>query len=254
MMKRIVRYVRLLMDLNILNTIYINFKILPFRTACKLPIYIFGKVVFANLTGNVRLPSNSIRRGMIQFGCHQENILATNDPTRIYLAGNIYFNGEVKFGYATQTLVLANGVLEIGNNSWFGSFTKLIVFRSVKIGQNLLSSWECQIFDTDFHLIENVIDKTYSDPNGEVVIGENVWLSSRVNILKNTKIPDDCIIALGSICNRDYSKVCEKGYLIGGIPAKPIKKGIRYLNNKNLERKLLKHFENPQNYNQKISV
>lgn len=251
--RRILNYCCLLLELNILKTIFFNFKVFPLRTAIKLPVYFFGPVRFASLKGDVILEASNVSRGMVQFGCKSENIIATHEPTRISIDGRLIFKGKSKFAHAIQLLVWNNGTLSFGDDTWVGSFSKVIAFRSVQLGNKLLCSWECQIFDTDFHFIENTDDGTISDTNGSILIGDKVWLGSRVSILKNTHIPNDCIIALGSICNQDYSLTCPAGSVIGGIPAKFIKKGVCYINDKQEEQKLIKYFQQPANFKKVIN-
>lgn len=250
---RIKGYLFFLNELNIYKTIYFNFKVFPWHTAKKLPIYFFGPVIFTSLKGKVILNVDVVSRGMVQFGCKSENIIASKEPTRISLDGDLIFNGKSKFALAIQLFVWNNGRLSFGDNSWVGSFTKIVSFRSIEIGNNFLCSWECQLFDTDFHFIENNINNTIEDTNGTVVIGNQVWLGSRVTILKNTVIPNTCIIALGSICNKNYTASCPSGSVIGGMPAKFIKDGLSYVNDKQLEKKLFTYFKVPQNFGSQVN-
>lgn len=250
---RIAGYTKLLIEINIIKTLYFNFKVFPLKVALKLPVYFFGAVRFASLKGQIVLDAGEVTRGMIQFGSKEENTIATKEPTLISLEGKLVFKGKSEFGHAVQLFVWNNGLLIFGNKSWVGSFSKIVAFRSIEIGENFLASWECQVFDTDFHFIENTEDGTIADTNGTILIGDNVWLGSRVTVLKNTVIPTNCIIALGSICNKDYSGSCPSGSVIGGIPAKFIKKGVKYIDDKQLEKKLFKHFQQAQYFGNKIN-
>ena len=251
-LNKLIGYLKLLCKLNILKTVYFNLKFFPWHTAIKLPVFFFGPVKFASLRGTVFLDFEDMKTGMIQFGCKQENIISSFEPTRLSIDGELTFKGESKFALATQLLFWKNGQLTFGSNSWVGSFTKIVAFRSIEFGNNFLASWECQIFDTDFHFIENTITGKIQDPNGKVIIGNNVWLGSRVTILKNTFIPDYCIVATGCICNEDYTATCSLGVVLGGIPAKFIKKGVCYVNDKQLEQNLFKYYQQSENYNKVV--
>lgn len=55
---------------------------------------------------------------------------------------------------------------------------------------------------------------------GSVVIGENVWIGNNVTILKNSVIGENSIIAAGAV----VSGVFAENVIIGGVPAKIIKK------------------------------
>lgn len=54
-----------------------------------------------------------------------------------------------------------------------------------------------------------------------MTIGKNVWICDNVCILPGVKIGDNCIIAAGSVVTKSFE---EEGLLIGGVPAKVIKK------------------------------
>ena len=248
MLKRLAGYCKLLWKLNITKTIYFNLKVFPFHIARKIPVYFFGAVQFPKLSGKVTIDGTVIKSGMVQFGSKEENIIASNEPTRILVEGELVLKGENVFAMATQLLVWVNGKLTIGRHSSIGSFSKIVAFRSILLGNNFLASWECQIFDTDFHFIEHIETGVIADANGSIIVGDNVWLGSRVTVLKNTQLPDNCIVALGSLCNKDYATNSPAGSLIGGVPAKLIKHGIRYINNKKLELKLFHHFQQPDQF------
>jgi acetyltransferase-like isoleucine patch superfamily enzyme len=59
-----------------------------------------------------------------------------------------------------------------------------------------------------------------------VSIGNHVWVAAHVVILKGVEIPDDSIIATGSIVTKSFF---ENSILIGGNPAKNIKSGVSWL-------------------------
>jgi len=54
----------------------------------------------------------------------------------------------------------------------------------------------------------------------EVIIGNNVWIGSKVIILKGAKIGDNSIIAAGSVV---LGKEYPSNVIIGGNPARIIK-------------------------------
>lgn len=56
--------------------------------------------------------------------------------------------------------------------------------------------------------------------NGPIRIGNNVWIGARATILPNVKIGDNCIIAAGAVVTKDV----EPNTIVGGVPAKLIKK------------------------------
>lgn len=55
---------------------------------------------------------------------------------------------------------------------------------------------------------------------GSIMIGNDVWIGANVVILDNIRIGDGAIIAAGAVVTKDV----EPYTIVGGIPAKPIKK------------------------------
>ena len=53
--------------LSLSKTIYFNFKCLPFRQACKLPIFIYHNTSIYRI-GKIEIKSKEIFQGMIQWG------------------------------------------------------------------------------------------------------------------------------------------------------------------------------------------
>ena len=73
------------------------------------------------------------------------------------------------------------------------------------------------IFDLKTNNIINKV-KTMS-------IGNHVWIGAHVSILKNTIIPNDCIIGWGSVVS---GKFIQTNCIIAGNPAKIVKTGITW--------------------------
>lgn len=58
----------------------------------------------------------------------------------------------------------------------------------------------------------------------EVIIGSNVWIGANVTILPGVKIPGNTIIAAGSIVTRSINSSISEWSIVGGCPARTIKK------------------------------
>lgn len=231
--------------LNLIKTLYFNFKVLPLRQAVKLPVHFYGKVDFANLSGRFTIDS-SIHFGMVVFGGQHEVVITSNLPTRIYNSGTITFENRAVFARGINIMVWDNGNLHFGNNLQMGSLCRIIVFKNMRFKPDVLVSWECQFFDTDFHFIETA-DKQIEDNCAAVLIGESTWIGARATILKGTTIVKDSIIAANALCSGNYEKKYNGSVLLAGVPAKAIKHDVRYVKDKNREIELFKHFANDQN-------
>ena len=234
------------LKLNLFKTIYFNFKVLPFGQAIKLPFHFYGKTDFAELSGQFKLSAAEIHFGMIVFGGKHEVVITSNVPTRIYNSGTIEFSGHALFARGINIMVWDNAKLAIGGNFSIGSLCRIIIFRNMEFGNNVLISWECQFFDTDFHFIKTD-DGEIRDNCAAVSIGNNVWFGARATLLKGTVISENSIIAANSVCSGNYGQKYESGVLLGGIPAKPIKNNVSYLRDKKHEMELYQYFSNHQN-------
>ncbi len=121
-------------------------------------------------------------------------------------------------------IVEPNGVLELGRGFNMTACSTITCWNSISIGDNCLISWGVHITDTDFHYTMNPLSRECNPPCGRVSIGNGVWIAMRSIILKNTIVPDGCIIGATLLINKRY---CEKNTLIAGNPAIVKKINIR---------------------------
>lgn len=112
------------------------------------------------------------------------------------------------------------GHAEIGEGTYFGPFTKVIVMTRLRIGAGCAVAWDCQFLDNDFHAL---VPRRAGSP--AIQLGDRVWLGSGVSILRGTTIGDGCVVAAGSVVRGDFS---EPNCLIGGVPARVLRRGIAW--------------------------
>jgi acetyltransferase-like isoleucine patch superfamily enzyme len=123
----------------------------------------------------------------------------------------------------------------IGDRTYIGPETKISVTNEVKIGNDVMISWECLIMDTDMHSLNweeraNDVMLTVSNRTEEkdwsvvscnpVVIKDKVWVGARCIICAGTMIEEGAVIAAGSVV-RGYVAPWS---LYGGNPAKLIRR------------------------------
>lgn len=112
-----------------------------------------------------------------------------------------------------------NAVIRLGNNVMTNNNIFICSANSIEIGDDTLIGQYVTIFDFEAHGIKPSERRNIGEI-GSVRIGRNVWIGNNVLILKNTTIGDDSIIAAGAVVSGDF----PSGMIIGGIPAKAIKK------------------------------
>ena len=94
---------------------------------------------------------------------------------------------------------------------------KVLMEKGTKctIGKDSYIGWGTCIRTGDAHKIYDSNGKRLNDP-ADVKIGNNVWIGQECLILKNTNIPNHCVVAARSITNKEY---CTENVLIAGAPA-----------------------------------
>ena len=95
---------------------------------------------------------------------------------------------------------------------------------SVQIGDNCLFSDQINIWASDTHTLLDAKGNILNWGH-KVVIGNHVWLGCQVTVLKDTVIPDDCVVGWGSIVTKKFDEV---GCVLAGNPARVVKKGISW--------------------------
>ena len=243
--KTLFNVITILLKINLLKTVYFNFKVLPVRQALKLPIHFYGRVELVNLKGEFTINREKVNFGMIVFGGKHEIVISSNVATRIYNTGKINFDGEALFARGINIMVWHYGKLTFGSNYSIGSLSRIICFRNISFGNDVLISWETQIVDSDFHFIVST-ENQVSDNSGDVIVNDGVWIGSRATILKTTVLPKNAIVAAQSICSGNYQDKYGDGILVAGIPAKMIKNEVHYLKNKRKETELFHYFSTNQ--------
>jgi acetyltransferase-like isoleucine patch superfamily enzyme len=207
---------------NIIKTIYFNFKFFEWKTAIKLPIILVGKVDLKKCGGNIVL-TETPHFGMIVIG--MPNPPQPNSYNTVFwIDGTLEIGDYVRICKGSSIHVNKGGVLTIGNQVRINVNCRLWCIQRINIGDYCGFSWDCQIFDSNFHYMVNS-DGFTKKHSSSVIIGKSCWFGNRVTINKGTYLPNYTIIAAGAFVNKDFSKY-DKGLMIGGIPAKIISQGV----------------------------
>lgn len=112
---------------------------------------------------------------------------------------------------------LTNRGLHVVVNNGYKTKPKLI------IGDNVCIAKDAIIRTSDGHSLLDPISKKAINEPADVIIGNNVWITSRCTILKGAQIPDNSVVAACSMVNKKFT---EPNIIIAGIPAKIIKRNI----------------------------
>lgn len=187
------------LNIDIVKTLYFNLKYLPLNQALKFPIFIYRKVKFNKLKGEINFNTPNIKYGMVKIG---KQILGNTDcrytRTILEIDGSITLRGNVVIGQGTKLTVGKNAMLNIGENFCVtGGNTTIICNKNITFGNDCLLSWDILLMDTDFH---KILDKDGMRLNDDmpIHIGNHVWIGRRNTILKGVNIDDNNVIAANS--------------------------------------------------------
>jgi len=143
--------------------------------------------------------------------------------------GSLRIGSDVWFGWAVAPKLGRGTILlqprSIDAKISVGAFTQLsnnvsiVAMQSVDIGEHCLIGDMTQIFDCDFHEIDPARRGAGVGPVEPVSIGKNVWIGSRVQILRGVQVGDNSVIGAGSVVTRSI----PKNSVAAGVPAKVIR-------------------------------
>ena len=108
----------------------------------------------------------------------------------------------------------------IGRNNWLNNNTSLCAVQSIRIGNQCRIGDFVAIMDTDFHEINPATRDRSVGTIKPVNIGSNVWIGSRVMVLKGASIGDNSVIAAMSVVTSPIPANC----VAAGVPARVIRK------------------------------
>jgi acetyltransferase-like isoleucine patch superfamily enzyme len=186
--------------------------LVPFKIYCNAKIRI-RNTAKVKLGGRVTIGESSAKSAIVSV-----------------LPANIYFGYEskiniahsVSIGPGVNIIVKDNGILTIGENTYFTSDQHIEIMNALEIGSNCAISWGVTIIDDDHH--ELLSDQSKDKTSTAVTIKNHVWIGCNVTILKGTQIGSHCVVAAGSI----VKGVFPDNVLLAGNPAKIIRKNINW--------------------------
>lgn len=213
--------------LNIIYTLYVNFRLLKFEQAIKFPIFVYGWPKIYCTSGHVTCEGN-IKRGMIKINPLVFRRMAPqSQPVELYIAGNIVFKGKCVIRAGAVITLRPKAKLIIGNDTRICEHCRICCSdTSIEIGDYASISHYVQILDSSFHYIADFNTNRIKNKSKSVKIGNYCWICNSSSISPGAVIPDYTIVASNSIVNKDYSSIPSMS-IIGGMPAKVLKSNIK---------------------------
>lgn len=118
-----------------------------------------------------------------------------------------------------------NGIIEIGENTTCGT-TQIVSLEpyDIKIGKDCMISYGVEIRNTDSHKMIDLKTKDWINKGDKVIIGNHVWIGTRVIALKGTVLKGGNVVGANTILKGEY----KENTLIVGNPGKEIKENISW--------------------------
>jgi carbonic anhydrase/acetyltransferase-like protein (isoleucine patch superfamily) len=137
----------------------------------------------------------------------------------------VYFAKGVMFRDSSLIIRGENLIVEIGSGTTFGGIRIVNAGRDnkISIGSNCLFSDHIELWASDTHPIMNESGELINQER-PVTIGDDVWVGSRVIILKGVTVQSGSILGMGSVVTKHVpSNVISAGY-----PNKTIKENVSW--------------------------
>ena len=117
--------------------------------------------------------------------------------------------------------------LIIGKNSTFVDVHLAVTEpdSQIVIGQDCMFAYDIDVRTGDSHSIISKESNERINYAEDITIGNHVWIAAHSTLLKGSVIPDESVVATGSIVTEKYNTT---GIIIGGNPAKKLKDGITW--------------------------
>jgi maltose O-acetyltransferase len=150
-------------------------------------------------------------------------------PLRVNGYGSVRIGSGNSLGYGMSPMMGSGTILiqartpqasiTIGEGNLTSNNISIVANDSIAIGDHCQMGDLVAIYDSDFHEINPATRNRTAGPSAPVRIGNNVWLGSRVMVLKGVSIGDNSVIAAMSVVTRSV----PPNSLAAGIPAKVIR-------------------------------
>lgn len=127
--------------------------------------------------------------------------------------------GFCVFSYLAKVQLYAGpgARLEIGDDAFVNNGTTLSASQHIRLGDRVNIAPHCTLIDNDFH----GTDRRDGPPKvAPIVLEDDVWLGTRVTVLRGVTIGRGAVIAAGAVVTKDI----PPGVLAGGVPARVIRR------------------------------
>lgn len=208
--------------LSLPKTLRFNFHYFPLKTALKLPVFVSHRTFLRELHGKIMLPEK-VNTAMIKIGFGDVGHYDRKRSRSIWqVSGTVAFGGKASIGHGSKLSVRGN--LTLGADFNMTAESTIVCTHQISFGNDCLLSWDILIMDTDEHPIINQ-DGIRTNPDKPILVGNHVWIGCKCTLLKGTEIPNNAIVAAGTLLTSAFS---GENQVIGGNPPAVLKSDVRW--------------------------
>lgn len=204
------------------KTLRFNFHYFPLGTALKLPVFVSHRTFLRELHGKVVLPEKA-ETAMVKIGFGDVGHYDRKRSRSIWqVSGTVTFGGKASIGHGSKLSI--RGDLTLGADFNMTAESTIVCAKEIRFGDDCLLSWDILVMDTDEHPLYDKAQQRIN-PDKPIVVGNHVWIGCKCVLLKGATIPDDTVVAAGTLLTSAYS---GEQQVIGGNPPSVLKRDIRW--------------------------
>ena len=143
-------------------------------------------------------------------------------------SGQVIFGDRVVVGYdggarldtgEVRLQAMAGAIIRVGARTHFNNNVQVLASAGVNIGADCLIGDAVLIMDADGHALAPELRHQSAGATDVVTIEDNVWIGSRVIILKGVTLGAGCVVGAGSVVTRSV----PPRTVVAGNPARSIR-------------------------------
>lgn len=161
--------------------------------------------------------SQIVLNDKLSFGCCYRGYSGRSSIMSLGHDSKLVLNGHFDFYYGADVQVFDRGELTLGRG-FINSDCKIRCHHSISIGDDCAISHDFTVMDSDAHSLDGL------RRTAPVVVGDHVWIGTRVTLLPGVTVGDGAVIAAGAVVTKDV----PAGALVGGVPAKVLKEHVEW--------------------------
>ena len=217
------------------KTLLFNYVAFGCKGLAKQPVIVYRNTKIFKI-GKILIHCK-LRRGILTIG---KLDYKSQGETRFYNAGTINIYGPVRIEGAT---IIENfGDIIFEGHDLISDGSTILVRSSLTIGKYSWLGFHSLIMDSDDHYTIDTVNLHIERNTMPIRIGAYNWFGNSTIIKKGVVTPDYIIVAsANTILTKDYSAL-QPYSVLGGIPAKVIKTGIRCVFNEENEKNIKSFF------------